>query len=590
MGIVVTHERRGQMTKILYVATVVRKHIIEFHIPYLKMLKEMGWETSVAARNDYDDQEACNIPFCDEYFDVPFERNPLKPGNVKAYTQLKRIVDEGGYDIIHVHTPVGALLGRLAARKVRKRGTRVFYTAHGFHFYNGAPLLNWLVYYPVERLLAHWTDVLITINREDYERAKKFKASKVVYVPGVGIDVEKFAPVPGLRESKRAELGLAEGDFALLSVGELSVRKNHRVVVEAMGELKRRGCLGSLRYLVCGDGPLAGELADLTESLGVGGRVELLGYRDDVSEIMRACDAFAFPSRQEGLPVALMEAMASGLPCVCSPIRGNLDIVEDGVTGLVAESDPAAIADTLESLMVDIGMRERLGTAAMDAVKRYDLTDVEKKMLCVYGLETGWEGAALRLQRVRRGQLVRKELGIPLEARVILSVGEVNANKNHCAVIKALPMLDGDDVWYVVCGDGPLVGENMELARRLGVASRVAFAGYRNNIPDFHAAADVFAFPSKREGLPVALMEAMAAGLPCVCGRIRGNVDLLDAAGGSLFDPTDERDISRAVAAALDGGDAQWRKSLETVRAFDLEHAVETIRGLYAEGTPISAF
>ena len=189
------------MPKVLYVATVVKTHIMEFHVPYLKMLKDMGWETAVAARNDYEDPSDCVIPYCDEYFDVPFERNPLKPGNIRAYHQLKDIVEEGNYDIVHVHTPVGAMLGRLAARAWRREGkTTIVYTAHGFHFFKGAPPLNWLVYFPVEWACSWLTDVLITINKEDYERAKRLlHAKEIIYVPGVGIDVERFAPKPGVR-------------------------------------------------------------------------------------------------------------------------------------------------------------------------------------------------------------------------------------------------------------------------------------------------------------------------------------------------------------------------------------------------------
>ena len=125
------------MKKVLFVATVVKTHIMEFHIPYLKMFKEMGWETVVAARNDYENPADCVIPYCDTYYNIPFERNPLKLGNLKAYTDLKKVIDGGGYDIIHCHTPVGAMLTRLAAKQARKNGTKVFYTAHGFHFYKG---------------------------------------------------------------------------------------------------------------------------------------------------------------------------------------------------------------------------------------------------------------------------------------------------------------------------------------------------------------------------------------------------------------------------------------------------------------------
>ena len=161
------------MKKVLFAATVVKTHIMEFHIPFLRMFQQAGWETAVAARNDYEDPGDCVIPCCDRYYDIPFERSPLKPGNLRAYRDLKRVIDEGKYNLIHCHTPVGALLTRLAALRVRKKGTKVIYTAHGFHFYRGAPILNWLVYFPAEWLCGFFTDVLITINREDYAFAQK---------------------------------------------------------------------------------------------------------------------------------------------------------------------------------------------------------------------------------------------------------------------------------------------------------------------------------------------------------------------------------------------------------------------------------
>ena len=182
-----------QKKKVLFVATVVKTHMMQFHIPYLKMFQEMGWETAVASRNDYENPEDCKIPYCDTYYDIPFERLPWKPKNIQSYKMLKKIIDEGSYDIIHCHTPVGAMIARLAALSARKKGTKVIYTAHGFHFFKGAPLVNWLLFYPAEWLLAPVTDVLITINKEDHARAlKQLHAKRIEYVPGVGIHTEKF--------------------------------------------------------------------------------------------------------------------------------------------------------------------------------------------------------------------------------------------------------------------------------------------------------------------------------------------------------------------------------------------------------------
>ena len=370
--------------KVLYVATVVKTHIMEFHIPYLKMMKEMGWETAVAARNDYENPEDCVIPYCDTYYDIPFERNPFKLGNIKAYHMLKQIIDKGNYDIIHCHTPVGGVLTRLAATDARKKETKVFYTAHGFHFYKGAPAINWFVYYPIEKSLARKTDVLITINKEDYERAKSFKAKKVVYIPGVGIDVNKFSRIAENRAKKRDELGLKKDDFVLLSVGELIPRKNHSIVLEALGNMKRAGTLGNVQYLICGQGILDAELKEKANELGISNHVHFLGYRNDVLEIYGVAHLFIFMSIQEGLSVALMEAMASGLPVICSNIRGNTDLVENGVDGDVIDNNSVAIVESIEKLRSNIELRDAYSHQELIKINRFDKHDILESVKKLY--------------------------------------------------------------------------------------------------------------------------------------------------------------------------------------------------------------
>lgn len=372
------------MPKVLYVATVVKTHIMAFHIPYLRMLKDLGWITAVAARNDYENPADCVIPYCDTYFDIPFERNPLKSGNIKAYQMLKAVINEGNYDIIHCHTPVGAMLTRLAAREARKNGSKVFYTAHGFHFYNGAPIINWAVYYPVERWLARKTDVLITINKEDYNRAKSFKAKKIVYIPGVGIDLNKFSNRIGNRDEKRQELGLKDTDFVLLSVGELISRKNHAVVLDALGEIKKNGLIDDIQYIICGRGALEAKLKEKASSLGISDHVHFLGYRNDVSEICNASDLFVFMSRQEGLPVAVMEAMACGLPVVCSDIRGNTDLIASGQNGEIVQTTGASVAEAIIRLKNDSSLISRYKQAALTTIKHYDLLSVKEMVRDIY--------------------------------------------------------------------------------------------------------------------------------------------------------------------------------------------------------------
>ena len=573
------------MPKVLYVATVVKTHIMEFHIPYLKMLKEMGWETAVAARNDFDDPEDCVISYCDTYYDIPFERNPFKPGNIKAYKQLKKIIDEGQYDIIHCHTPVGAMLTRLAAQDARKKGSKIFYTAHGFHFYKGAPLINWLAYYPVEKWLARKTDVLITINKEDYNRAKNFKAGKVVYVPGVGIDINKFSKRIGNREEKRAELSLQDTDFVLLSVGELIARKNHPVVLEALAELKKAGKLNNIQYLICGRGVLEAELKEKAVSLGISDHVHFLGYRNDVSEICNAADLFVFMSLQEGLPAALMEAMACGLPVICSDIRGNTDLVESGENGEIVGNTAIAVADAVERLRKDSVLRNRYAQAAVTTIKHFDLSSVETEVRDIYTDEVAeipWGGVKPEylIAAIKRQEL-KRNLGIPLDATVLLSVGEVNVNKNHKVVIEVLPELK--DCWYVLCGRGPLMDEHRKLAENLGVSDRFVMTGYRTDVADFYSMADVFVFPSYREGLPVALMEAMAAGLPCVAARNRGTDDLLEDSE-LLFNAENKQELSSLLFKV-----ENWSMSIESVdntsslQKYDLRNTERCVRDLYCE-------
>ena len=366
------------MKKVLFTATVVKTHIMEFHIPYLRMFQQAGWETAVAARNDFDDPGDCVIPFCDRYYDIPFERSPLKRSNLLAYRELKRVIDRGEFDLIHCHTPVGALLTRLAAGKARRKGTKVIYTAHGFHFFKGAPKLNWLVYFPAEWLCGFLTDVLITINREDYDFAQKhIHAGKVCYVPGVGVDMDRFG---GSRETAREKLGIGNEEFVLLSVGEMTENKNHRLALQALALLPEK----PIRYVLVGRGERMEELRAQARELGITDRVIFTGYRNDVSELYPAADAFFFPSFREGLSVALMEAMASGLPAIVGKIRGNTDLIDDGVEGLYMPLTPEGAAEAIRKLYDDPALGARLGEAAREKVRRFSAPEVQRKMREIY--------------------------------------------------------------------------------------------------------------------------------------------------------------------------------------------------------------
>ncbi|HNW85656.1 MAG TPA: glycosyltransferase family 4 protein [Candidatus Limiplasma sp.] len=363
--------------KVLFVATVLRGHILVFHLPYMQWFQSQGYEVHCAARNDTGEPSP-TVPFCDRYIEIPFERSPLNPGNRAAYRQLKTLMDTEGYALVHCHTPVGGMLARLAARASRKKGTRVLYTAHGFHFYSGAPVKNWLLYYPAERYLSRDTDLLITINREDYARAQRFHARQTALVNGVGVDLARFqSPVD--RSAVRDALGLSDADSVVITVGEHIPRKNHEACLRAVAALR------GVTLLFCGVGELTGALQSLAEELHITDRVRFLGFRADVAALLAASDVFLFPSFQEGLPVSLMEAMAAGLPCVVSRVRGNEDLIEPEEGGyLCAPEDIGALSEALNTLLTDPPLREAMGERNRRAIEAYSLPGVRRQMAALY--------------------------------------------------------------------------------------------------------------------------------------------------------------------------------------------------------------
>lgn len=343
--------------RILYVTTISLT-MNSFFKPHVEMLVKEGNQVDIACN-------ACDLPLDElyarlgcEFHQVDFSRSPLSLDNFKAYGQLKKVVKNGNYDIVHCHTPNASVITRLVCHNFRKKnGLKVFYTAHGFHFYKGAPKRNWMVFYPIEKFCSRFTDKLITINKEDYELAKnKFKAGEVCYVPGVGIDLSKFENVQVDRCAKRREIGVPEDAFLLLSVGELNENKNHQVIIKALAKLNNP----NVHYAIAGVGDKRDYLLELAKELGVSEQVHLLGYRKDIPELNYSADVFCFPSLREGLSVSLMEAMACCVPCVVSRIRGNMDLVDEFGGCLFAPHDEKAsleaIAYVMNSSGHDMGM------------------------------------------------------------------------------------------------------------------------------------------------------------------------------------------------------------------------------------------
>lgn len=369
--------------KILYTTTI--GETMTFFKSLIKELVEEGHVVDIGTNEDTSKVPEIYRELGCKIYQISWSRSPFAVGNIKAVSELRNVVKQGSYDIVHCHTPIGAACTRLACRVFRNKGVRVIYTAHGFHFYKGAPLLNWLLYFPVEWLCSWFTDVLITINQEDYAFAQKhMHAKKIVYVPGVGIDLEKFNN--NLSESRiaeiRQELSVQSDEKMLLSVGELNKNKNHEVVIRALAKLDNP----KIKYFIAGRGGLQKYLEDLIVKLGLQNQVKLLGYRDDIAKLYACSDLCVFPSIREGLGLAALEGMASGLPLICADNRGTRDYAEDGDNAIVCKyNDVDAFADAIRCLIGDEKMCDYMGRTSKKIARCYELTNVVGIMKEVYG-------------------------------------------------------------------------------------------------------------------------------------------------------------------------------------------------------------
>ncbi len=368
------------MKKVLFIATVT-SHIIGFHIPYLKWFKEQGYEVHVASNGNK------KIEYCDKHFDLPFDRFPFTNNNIRVYKALKKIIKENRYQIIHCHTPVGGVLARLAARKTRKRGTRVIYTAHGFHFYKGAPLHNWILYYPIEKTMARYTDCLITINQEDYKFAKKhLKAKQIELIHGVGMITSRVDKELTKEEklNYKKELDVKEDEVVFSYVAELNKNKNQILLINTIKKLKEEK--KNIKLLLIGEGPLYNYYEEVIKKENLQDNIILLGKRNDINEILSITDIYVASSIREGLPVNIMEAMYKGLPIIATNNRGHRELIENGKTGYLI-NDFKNI-DMMISKIVELINDEKevrnFGKRAKEKANKYCLKNVFKEMEKIY--------------------------------------------------------------------------------------------------------------------------------------------------------------------------------------------------------------
>lgn len=365
--------------RVLFVASLER-HLKHFHVPYIRYLTSIGYavDTAAAGRNA--------IAEVARHYPIHFSRSPIGPGNILAYFALNRVIEGGDYTMIHCHTPVASALTRLAARNARERGTAVVYTAHGFHFYSGNSPVKNFVFRHVEKWLSRYTDCIVTINQEDYEALTRydFSCKSRILTHGVGIDPSRFHPLErddaiNLRE----ELKISPNAFVIIYPAEYSKRKNQIVLLHALAMLRNTGA--EVELLLPGDGPMRGKIMRLIRDLGLQECVKITGVRSDVPQLMGISDLSVAPSRQEGLPTHVLEAMATGLPCVASRIRGHVDLVEDGVNGFLYDVNSShELASRIMSLIDNPSLRNRMGENSLKKAKTYFLENTITEMADLY--------------------------------------------------------------------------------------------------------------------------------------------------------------------------------------------------------------
>lgn len=366
--------------KILYTATVL-SHICQFHLPYLQTLQEAGVEVHVAARDNLAEKNGLQLKYADRYFNIPFQRSPKDSRNLKAYMQLKELLKKEHYDVIVCNTPMGGIITRLAAQAMRRQGTKVVYMAHGFHFYQGAPKKNWLVFYPIEKFMARYCDVLITINEEDYALARKKFHTKVEHIHGVGVSAERYHPVSDVerREMRKAE-GLSDNDFVILCTGELNQNKDQKTLIAAAAKLKNT--IPNLKVLLAGNGPLEQALRDQIQAEHLENVVKLLGYRTDLEKVVPAVDLVVSCSHREGMPLNIIEAMLCKKAVVVSENRGHRELVDNSITGyLVPAGDGDQLSQRITELALDEDKRGRMSTEGYRKATKYTVAAVRKELI-----------------------------------------------------------------------------------------------------------------------------------------------------------------------------------------------------------------
>ncbi len=373
------------MKKVLLVATV-QSHIGQFHRPLAEVLHNHGYEVHVAAHDNLYLKNGLKLDFADKVFDVPFSRSPKSKDNIEAYKRLKQILDNDHYEVVHCNTPMGGFVTRLAARNARKKGTKVFYTAHGFHFYDGAPKKNWLIYYPIERFFSRMTDTLITITREDYKLASEKFHCHIEHMHGVGVDGKRYFKASAEEKmTMREKMGYPVTQKLILCIGELNQNKNQTMAIKAMHKVVEQ--FPDALLILAGNGPREEFLKEYIRQEGLEKNIQMIGYVTNLQDYQHIVDVQVCCSKREGLPLNVVESMLSGNPVVASFNRGHRELIENGKTGyIVAVDDSEKMAEKVLVMLQDEKQKQYIETNAMMFAQQYTFDNVKKELKAIYGL------------------------------------------------------------------------------------------------------------------------------------------------------------------------------------------------------------
>ena len=366
--------------KVLFTASV-SGHIKAFHLPYLKWFQERGFETHVACRN------ATNLTFVDKHWEIPFVRNPFAAENFVAYKKLRTVIEEGDFSLINCHTPMASFLTRMVAHTARKNGTKLIYSAHGFHFFKGASWVYWLLYYPVELWLSKMTDAIVCINQEDFERIEKRgnKACGYYLIPGIGVSKDRFFPVDENKKAQiRAKNNLGTNLFIVVYAAEFTDRKNHQFIVEAIRE-NLLSIDDDIQFFFAGKGVKETEVKELVKKYNLEHKIHFLGYRSDIDQVYKMADIGVSSSKQEGMGLNLVEEMMCGLPVVATKIRGHDEVIDDRHNGFFfMQGNTSQFVSHILTLKRDKALYQKLSKNALKKADKFELGKSLESMTNIY--------------------------------------------------------------------------------------------------------------------------------------------------------------------------------------------------------------